>query len=128
MYFKIKSIINQKKHSLLIKVYFFLFGLNFLELHFLHLTFPRLTFKLGDLIFDLQFLHTKTFFISLFAASSNFAIYLTCLITFIPIIIQYKTSTPSLTSSLSSSGISKSKVSKVSVSITLAFLSDTEST
>ena len=98
--------------------------LNFMDIQLLHRTFPWLTFKLGALILVLQTLHTNTFLIILANASSNlfaivyhlFNLFLTCFITFAPMIVQYKTSFPSLTSPFNSSGISISKVSYVSMS------------
>lgn len=51
--------------------YFFRFGRNFRESQLRHLISPWLTFKLEARIFDLQFLHTKIFFIFRAIASSN---------------------------------------------------------
>jgi len=53
------------------KVHFFLFGLSFTEEQLLHLILPWLTLRLDALIFDLQFLQTKTPLMILFNASSN---------------------------------------------------------
>lgn len=59
----------------MLKAYFFLFGLNFRDLHFRHFTFPWDTFKLGARIFDLQIRQTKIFRTFLAIASSNFTIF-----------------------------------------------------
>src|SRR3990170_8391441 len=54
--------------------YFFFIALSCLLLHFLQFTSPFATFMLGDLIFVLHLLHTKTFVYLLLIASGNFVI------------------------------------------------------
>ena len=56
-----------------LKNHFFFIGRKDFFLHFLHFTFPASIFNGSALILELQFLHTKTFLKSLFAASGIFA-------------------------------------------------------